>query len=49
MCVTVASRSCDFRKAGSSVCEASSGVFFSEDVPWGMSVVEDASEVCHGC
>ena len=37
------------RKAGSSVCEASSSVFFSEGVPCGMSVAEDAREVCLSC
>ena len=36
-------------KAGSSVCEASSSVFFSEGVPSGMSVAENAREVCIGC
>ena len=36
-------------KAGSSVCEASSSVFFSEVLPCGMSVAEDAREVCLGC
>ena len=36
-------------KAGSSVCAASSSVFFSEDFPRGMSVAEDAREVCLGC
>ena len=33
------------RKVGSSVCEASSSMFFREGVPCGMSVAEDAREV----
>ena len=37
------------RKAGSSVCVASSSVFFSEGLPCGMSVAEDAREVYLGC
>ena len=49
MCVTVASSSCDYCKAGSSVYEVSSGVFFSEGVPCGMSIAEDAREVCLDC
>ena len=36
------------RKAGSSVCEARSSVFFSEGLLCGMSVAEDAREVCLG-
>ena len=44
----VGSSSCDCRMAGSFVCEASSSVFFSEGVPSGMSVEEDAKEVCFG-
>ena len=36
-------------KAGSSVCVASSSVFFGEGLPCGMSVAEDAREVCLGC
>ena len=37
------------RKAGSSVCEASSNMFFSEGVPSGMSIAVDVREVCLGC
>ena len=48
MCVTVVNSSCDCRKAGSSVHEASSSVFFSEGHPCGMSIAEDAREVCLG-
>ena len=33
------------RMAGSSACEASSSVFFSEGVPSGMSVAVDAREI----
>ena len=33
-------------KVGSSVCEASSSVTFSEGLPCGMYVAEDAREVC---
>ena len=40
---------CHCRKAGSSVCEASTSVFFRERFPCGMSVGEDAREVCLGC
>ena len=36
------------RKAGSSVCEASSSVFFNECVPCGMSLVEDVRKLCLG-
>ena len=36
-------------KAGSSMCVAGSSVFFHEGVPYGMSVAEDAREVCLGC
>ena len=46
---TVASSTCDCRKAGSSVCEVSSNVFFSEGFPCGMSEAEDVREVCLGC
>ena len=37
------------RKAGSSVCEASSSVLFSEGPPCGMSVAEDVREACLRC
>ena len=37
------------RNGGSSVCKACSSVFFSEGVPCGMSVAEDAREFCLGC
>ena len=36
-------------KTGSSLCKASSSVFFSEGVPCGMSVAEDVREICLGC
>ena len=37
------------RKAGSSLCEASSIVLFSEGLPCGMSVAEDTIEICLHC
>ena len=37
------------RKAGSSVCVASSSVLFSGGLPCGMSVAEDEREVSIGC
>ena len=49
VCVTVASSSCECYKAGSSMGVASSSVFFREGPPCGMSVAEDAREVCLGC
>ena len=50
MCVTVASSSYDWPQGWFfCVCVASSSVFFSEGLPCGMSVVEDAREVCLGC
>ena len=49
MCVTVASSLSDCREAGSSVWETNSSMFFSEGFPCGISMAEDAREICLGC